>query len=501
VVILDIQSGHEIGVVEGASPVWSPDGSRIAVLRGIDNTIIIVDTRTMDEQEYAVAGYSEWAPAWSPEGALIAYTSIEAGVDTWNVEIRFGAVTGDSPAETSRLVADGFGTSWSPDGKHMAFIRYFEGDSGSGLAEILVADVFGGGHETRLTTDDIHDGYREGSKNPVWSPDGTRIAFTSDRPPEGRLVTARVDGTEREVLSRIGAHDSWITWSPDRSRVAFARYKSARGSQSDIYVMDRNGSNLRQVSSPSNGESWRPRWSPTGNKLLFASSFRHHPYDGIYVVNHDGSGERVLAADDPTPAGNRETFVSVGAAEWSPDETRIAFTRFVGTFSDVGAATFTPEVLVVEVDSGRRWTIFESDKQQSSPKRTRPSWSPDGSTLAFEHDGRLLVAAADGSALYELGTAPSAYWNIRWTPDGRSFVHRIDGLDKDGLSLSADGGRERRILYDKWSPANPQWSPDGSYLLFEDAGSIGVVSVDGEFLGWIPSDSYNNVHRPIWLDN
>ncbi len=506
VVVVDIESGDELGVAEGATPVWSPDGSRMAVLRGIENEIILVDTRTMDEKRFAVAGArSDWVPAWSPDGDWIAYTTVEAGIGFWNVEIRLGSVTEDPPPEHYRIASDGFGPSWSPDGTHVAFGRNFEGYAGSNLAEVLVADVFDGGYQQRLTTDDIHYGYREGSTSPVWSPDGAKIAFTSDRPPEGRLVTTRVDGSERKVLARIGAHDRGLALSPDGSRIAVSRYQSDSDSQPDVYVIDRDGSNLLKVNSILYGEARHPRWSPTGTRLVFVASgleYNEGIYlhkEGIYVVNHDGTGERELIVHDPSSARSEGIRVDIGGPAWSPDGTRVAAVRFVSSSEDGGA--LSQEILVVDVDSGRQRIVFSRDNKETSIQGTAPSWSPDGSKLAFGFDGALFVSAPDGIEVHELLTADDL-WGIQWAPDGMSIAVVLEVQDETGLFIvGVDGAGERREVYEGsvWSP---RWSPDGSYLLFDNRGaSIGIVSVDGEFLGWVPRDEYNRAYSPVWLDN
>lgn len=506
VVVVDIQSGDELGIAEGAAPVWSPDGSRMAVLRGIENEIILVDTRTMDEKRFAAAGAgSDWVPAWSPDGAWIAYTTVEAGIDFWNVEIRLGGVTEDPPPEHYRIASDGFGASWSPEGTHVAFGRYFEGYARSNLAEILVADVFDGGHEPRLTTDDIHYGYREGSTSPAWSPDGAKIAFTSDRPPEGRLVATKADGSERKVLARIGAHDREFAWSSDRSRVAFSRYQSANDSQSDIYVIDRDGSNLRRVSSIIYGESRQPRWSPTGTRLAFVASgleYNEGIYlhkEGIYVVNHDGTGERELIVHDLSSARGEGTRVDIGGPAWSPDGTRVAANRFVSSSEE--GSSLTQEILFVDVDSGRQRIVFDRDKEETSIRRTVPSWSPDGTKLAFEIEGTLFVATVDGVEVYEL-LAPDGLGDLQWAPDSMSIAVVLEIQDEAGLFIvEVDVAGEPTKVYEG-SVRQPRWSPDGSCILFENGvGSIGIVSVDGEFMGWVPGDKYNRAYSPVWLDN
>lgn len=158
-------------------------------------------------------------------------------------------------------------------------------------------------------------------ERPLWSPDG-RITFSSNR--DG------CDGTEIYVMNADGSgvirltndfgHDSEPAWSPDGRRIAFS---SDRDGDWDIYVMNADGSDVRRLTDNSDADS-QPAWSPDGQRIAFVSD---RDGDGeIYVMNADGTEVRRLT-DNSAWDGN---------PVWSPDGRLIASARY-RTFDAAGA--------------------------------------------------------------------------------------------------------------------------------------------------------------------
>ncbi len=109
----------------------------------------------------------------------------------------------------------------------------------------------------QLTT---HGGY-DGS--PSWSPDGQKIAFTSERSGNYDIWVMDADGGNKQQLTRHEGYDSDCYWSPDGQKIAFS---SGRSDNGDIWVMDADGSHKQRLTT-NEATDWHPSWSPDGKKL------------------------------------------------------------------------------------------------------------------------------------------------------------------------------------------------------------------------------------------
>jgi Tol biopolymer transport system component len=147
--------------------------------------------------------------------------------------------------------------------------------------------------------------------SPVWSPDGTQIAFISLRDGSPEIYVMNADGSNPRRLTDNGAVGV-IAWSPDGRHIAFT---SNRDGNYEIYVMDIDGSNSRRLTN-NRAVDGCPVWSPDGMRIAFASS-RNGNYD-IYVMDADGTNPRRLTNN------NRR-----GCLAWSPDGAQIVFASIV----------------------------------------------------------------------------------------------------------------------------------------------------------------------------
>ena len=161
------------------------------------------------------------------------------------------------------------------------------------VQEIYIADYDGANARriTNTTTLNI---------TPVWAPDGQAIVYTSYRPANGSVFGTYQDlviswlykGVRDEPTHGSPSNQNYLpAWSPDGSRIAFT---SNRDGNPEIYVMNRDGSGLRRMTNnPSIDVT--PTWSPNGNQIAWVSDRTGSPK--IYVMNADGTGQRLLISD------------------------------------------------------------------------------------------------------------------------------------------------------------------------------------------------------------
>lgn len=275
---------------------------------------------------------------------------------------------------------------------------------------------------------------------PVWAPDGSRLAYFEEADGSTTSVPlatvhvvdahgsdAKVLGNGRKVTSPLAAaFDSpyvftiyGLAWSPDSHTVGYTQQEPTEGLVPHIETVDLEGSapNLLTL----DVEAWDPSWSPDGEWLAFKG--RRAPDNGsqgVWVARPDGTGLRRVTTTQEADSDGRGFAFS--APRWSPDGDTLLYYCCQGGFHDIWLAE-------LDGSSERRITSDLADEFW-------PSWSPDGSRVAYELDPsdggccvEIWLTSPDTEPPARLGDQVFATTGpIVWAPDGTAILTRPDTL-------------------------------------------------------------------------
>jgi len=227
-------------------------------------------------------------PEWSPDARRIVYvqhSSSGYAVCVMNAD-------GSNQSRLSTNAGDDWDErpTWSPDGR-----------------KILMAGIF------VMNADGSNWHGVASGRSPVWSRDGSKIAFTMDNPRE--LFTINEDGSNQLQVTHDSAYTRYPSWSPNGAKIAFL---SQRDGNNELYTINADGTNiLRLTNSP--GNDIFPYWSPDGTRILFVSN--RDGQNQVYRMNSDGTNQTRLT-DDVISNSFPEGYPP---PQWSPDGTKIVY--------------------------------------------------------------------------------------------------------------------------------------------------------------------------------
>ena len=290
-----------------AALACSPQGSqgRIVFISDRDGNMEMysITASGEDETNLTNSGIDETAPVVSRNRRYVAFLSDHGG--GMAVESMRMDGTERTPATNGQIPAEYKDIRWSPDARRIAYIRK-KGDH----TEVMMSSKDGTG-EPQLLTQIM------GTEIGDWSKDGDSLVFTIDEGAGRGMYTVNPDGVNE--LKFTNQRDYSPRWSPDSKELAFI---SMRDGSPDLYVIDKNGDNLRRVTDTP-AEEYDISWSPNGQFLMFVSDHEGNPE--IYTAPKDGS------------AINRLTRNSVvdNQPVWSPNGSRIAFVSYKDGDADI----------------------------------------------------------------------------------------------------------------------------------------------------------------------
>ena len=529
VYLVDVASGNLTELLpptDAVAAAWSPDGQRLAVTaapsaEGAPSRILVVDANGQGLTE--IARLDEryvHTVAWSPMGDLIAFVEMEQSSGLADLYV----VNPDGSGLRSLAQGENLGLAWSPDGRRLAVALSKPSSSTvhGNVSNLYTVDLDSGAI-ARLTDIDAWE------YSPAWSPDGSAIAFVSNRDAQSGVFAVHPDGSfttlipthseppqvflgpdrhviapaEASVETHYGKYPLFQgALSPDGHRVASLapttdmRSEECGGDVQDIYTRNADGTEITNVTNTPDIHEMEVVWSPDNRLLALTSGAPpqcHFIPSRLEVMKSDGS-QRHLLADFAPSRGQVDT------PQWVAGGSALLFrVGFLGPEAQFGSPPATAELYTVNVDGSDLRSVFE-------PTSTDFQWllSPDREWLAIldtraPAGWRMLLGNVDGTDMKEVAHGvgePSQlqWWPGSWSPDSARLAFsecRGEPCQAALFVVEVDGGVPRKLV-DPFVPySSPAWFPDGSRLAIEThpdpcrvgeglpPGHMEVLSVDG----------------------
>ncbi len=375
------------------------------------------DTTCIDALGYTKNRFGKYLVKWSPDGSYILFNVnaedyfspmdlyyatadglriqkiIDGSVISPNAAASGSDGTGGTTSSGESVIGPTMYFDLSPDGARVVYSTCIEYEAPENSRyrsvhryNISVVNVDGAEHKP-ITESDSIDIF------PEWSPDGSEIAFISNRHRStpliaGRLVIYTVStGELRDVPLAIGDRVAPYApaWSPDGRTMAFVAYegdidnRQYRSTTLAVYTIGTDGSDLTRVSTTLT----RPSWSPDGRRLAFYAPFAESP--GFYSFAADGSEAVLIAtlpADIETAIGAPARYLPLRSVEvsWAPDGAEILLDSLALRVVPDGSGTVESVPVSFNAGSPRQTRNGASGSKPGHPRIA--AWSPDGSKIA-----------------------------------------------------------------------------------------------------------------------
>jgi Tol biopolymer transport system component len=418
--VIDVSTGQrrQVTVGDAVQPSWSPHGHRIAYWAADETGQR--DLWTVPAQGGAPAAltndrFVDWSPIWSPDGRYLFFSSDRGGsMNLWRVALdeTSGRVRG-RPERVTTPAAFAHHACFARDKGTLAYVS-------TSVEQELQRVAFdpraarATGEPQSLSRDLRRPSF------PDVSPDGEWVVYSQTEPQED-LLLSRLDGSGRRALTNDAARDRRPRFSPDGTRIAFY---SDRGGSYEVWTISRDGGDLRQLTrDPKRRNARHPAWSPDGTRLFFS---RTETTGEIVAADHELDAPALVTLPpfvDPA--------FSFAGVDWSPDGGTIAGTRVSGSGERVGIAVY--DLALARYESLTDFGMFPewmSDSRRLVFAGASPSER--AADLDYPRGDSLFVVDRITRRVSEVLSQPEAALGYpSLSPDGRTllFVRRLVKAD------------------------------------------------------------------------
>ena len=348
-------------------PAWSPDGRYLAFSRYGEqqHSIYLISALGGAERKLHSAPPATPLLDWSPDAKFIAFSAAPEGHSTSVISLLSVDTLQEHALTEAVAGAQDWGPAFSPDGRHLAFVRT---NANHMKSEIYLMAV-GGSGTRRLTYDDARI-----PSAPVWTRDGQSIIFSSDRTGLPTLWRIPASGGSPIQVLGVGVKAHRPTLAQKGDRLAFEQGTASSSLWiQNLVDLDKKGS--RRKLNASRGCNGPGEFSPDDSKIAFISDRSENA--AVYICNADGSN--LLQVSNPT------SVRSPGPPRWSPDGQSIVLDAVYR-----GHTT----ILVMPTNGGRPHPLTEQTSDNLNP-----SWS---------HNGRWIYFTSNRSGQWQIWKMPSA---------------------------------------------------------------------------------------------
>ena len=454
----------------------SPDGRFIAGLRREGDKAHVCVWASEGDQETRVTepGAKEALPFWSPDGSHLVFTSDRMKTrDLWAVPMRDGRSRGTPFRVKQDLGRNAMLTGFTAAGQ-LTMIVTGEGTP----SDLFVLDVDRATGEARgeLTA---YAKYPTGHFFPRWSPDGSRVAYTSRKGQvqKPNLFVGSLDGESEEEISANGYYAGNVEWSPDGASLLFPGFIPPDG-QAGIFRVPLDTRRIvplhlgERLGRGHKGAFVNLQWLPLVKRFTFN---RLAGTDRLEIFTMDADGRQVeQVAEAPTSYWT-----------WpSPDAQHVAYRQ--------GQEL---KLLTLADKASKPLATFPEGTDVSGP-----AWSPDGREIAFSETRRVQVLSPIDGIPRTLVEAPAGYaiggisfWSgLAWSPDGRhiAYLQREMPAKRGSRSevwiVPAAGGTSRRAAVAPASHpllSDVAWHPGGTKIFV--TGGTGEGQVKAGYQHWV----------------